>query len=83
MALRVTVEDNFDQIENVPGQIEQALANGWKIFTILPNGELVNADTHMKASLGPIVGEVTNEIANIVIEVRYKGEGKLKHSVGN
>ena len=52
MALKVNVDERFELNENIPGQIEEAVNNGWKSFSILPNGEVVNADTHMKVTLG-------------------------------
>ena len=54
MALKVTADENFELNENIPGQIEEAINNGWKNFTILPNGQVVNADFHMKVTLGKI-----------------------------
>ena len=55
MALKVTADENFELNENIPGQIEDAINNGWKNFTILPNGQVVNADIHMKVTLGKII----------------------------
>ena len=52
MALKVTADENFELNDNIPGQIEEAINNGWKNFTILPNGQVVNADIHMKVTLG-------------------------------
>ena len=52
MALKVTADENFKINQSIPGKIQEAIYNGWKNFTILPNGEVVNADTHMKVTLG-------------------------------
>merc|ERR1719400_2239213 len=53
-------------------KIEQAIGLGWKNFSILPNGEVVNADIHMKVTLGPVIGEVTQSSAVILVEVEFK-----------
>ena len=42
MALKVNVDERFELNENIPGQIEEAVSNGWKSFSILPNGLLNN-----------------------------------------
>ena len=55
MALKVNVGERFELNENIPGQIEEAVSNGWKSFSILPNGEVVNAETHMKVTLGKLL----------------------------
>ena len=81
MALRVQVDDSFDSRENFSGQIEEGLANGWKNFIVLANGELVNSENYVKASLGPVVGEVTTDKANIILEVLHKLEGKRIHVI--
>ena len=52
MSLKVIVDKKFDLNDDVPGKIEQAIGLGWKNFSILPNGEVVNADIHMKVTLG-------------------------------
>ncbi len=52
MSLKVIVDKKFDLNDDVPGKIEQAIGLGWKSFSILPNGEVVNADIHMKVTLG-------------------------------
>ena len=52
MSLKVIVDKTFDLNDDVPGKIEQAIGLGWKNFSILPNGEVVNADIHMKVTLG-------------------------------
>ena len=49
---------HFELNENIPGQIEEAISNGWKSFSILPNGEVVNAETHMKVTLGKILRHI-------------------------
>ena len=54
MSLKVIVDKKFDLNDDVPGKIEQAIGLGWKNFSILPNGEVVNADIHMKVTLGKI-----------------------------
>ena len=55
MSLKVIVDKKFDLNDDVPGKIEQAIGLGWKNFSILPNGEVVNADIHMKVTLGKIL----------------------------
>ena len=54
MSLKVIVDKKFDLNDDVPGKIEQAIGLGWTNFSILPNGEVVNADIHMKVTLGKI-----------------------------
>ena len=63
MSLKVIVDKKFDLNDDVPGKIEQAIGLGWKNFSILPNGEVVNADIHMKVTLGKIKYS-TNELTN-------------------
>jgi len=72
MSLKVIVDKKFDLNDDVPGKIEQAIGLGWKNFSILPNGEVVNADIHMKVTLGPVIGEVTQTSAIILVEVEFK-----------
>ena len=55
MSLKVIVDKKFDLNDDVPGKIEQAIGLGWTNFSILPNGEVVNADIHMKVTLGKML----------------------------
>ncbi len=68
MSLQVNVEGDF-RIDGAHWQpLEEALEQGAKRFTLLPSGEVVLHEHETRLLLGPVVGEVTESSAVIMIE---------------
>ena len=74
MAMKIQLQDNFNPSEETWQKIEEAVENGLSSFTILSNGSIINSDNELKVWFGPVVGEVTESSANIVIETSCASE---------
>ena len=53
MAMRVTLDQDFQFDDNTASIIQEATNRGLKNFTILPNGDLIQTDNQLKYCLVP------------------------------
>lgn len=74
MAMKVNLSSDFQINDDIPAAVDEAFKSGLKNFTILNNGFIVPSDK--KLSFGPVIGEVTNTTACIVIEIKFPTEDK-------
>ena len=69
MSMQINLHDGFQLNEEIWHKVEEAAEKGWKSFTLLSNGTVINSVSELKVLFGPVVGEVTDNSAIILIEV--------------
>ena len=72
--MKIQLHENFHPTEETWQKVEEAVENGLTSFTILSNGSIINSDNELKVWFGPVVGEVTEASATIVIETSCASE---------
>ena len=77
MAMKIQLHENFHPTEEIWQKVEEAVENGLTSFTILSNGSIINSDDEVKVGFGPVVGEVTESSATIVIETSCASESSF------
>ena len=77
MAMKIQLHENFHPTEEIWQKVEEAVENGLTSFTILSNGSIINSDNEVKVGFGPVVGEVTESSATIVIETSCASESSF------
>ena len=77
MAMKIQLHENFHPTEEIWQKVEEAVENGLFSFTILSNGSIINSDNEVKVGFGPVVGEVTETSATIVIETSCASESEF------
>ena len=75
MAMQIVLFDGFDSNGKIWDRVKKASSIGSKSFTLLSNGAVINASDEVKVSYGPVVGEVTETSAIVVIET-FSESGK-------
>lgn len=70
--MKVHVDFDFEPNEEAWKAAEEAVNDGCKNFTILKNGQLVEANQEIKILFGPVVGNVTSTTAIVIIEASSK-----------
>ena len=69
MSMQINLHDGFQLNEEIWHKVEEAAEKGWKSFTLLSNGTVINSVSELKVLFGPVVGEVTDKSVIILIEV--------------
>ena len=75
MAMQIVLFDGFDSNGKIWDRVKMASSIGSKSFTLLSNGAIINASDEVKVSYGPVVGEVTETMAIVLIET-FSESGK-------
>ena len=75
MAMQIVLFDGFDSNGKIWDKVQKATSIGSKSFTLLSNGAVINASDEVKVSYGPVVGEVTETSAIVLIET-FSESGK-------
>ena len=69
MSMQVIFRDDFQLTKETWKKVREASRNEWKSFTVLQSGSIINSANELKVLFGPVVGEVTETSANILIEI--------------
>ena len=70
MAMQIVLKGDFEPNEETWEKIADSHGNGIKSFTVLANGSVINASDEVQVLFGPVVGEVTETTAIILIETQ-------------